>query len=95
MMNQTQEPKPPVLADVAPVKSVQWSYPTSDNARRFGHRFTGCWTVEIIEYDAEGLRLPPVAIEAYQMRKDAMASARTLPNKWDSIFLRFYPEESP
>ena len=39
------------------VKAVQWSYPTSPNAKAFGFYKTGCWCVELYESGSRRLQL--------------------------------------
>jgi hypothetical protein len=33
------------------VKSIQWSYPNSDNAKKFGYKTEGCYTLQIGEHN--------------------------------------------
>jgi len=63
-------------------KLVQFSYPSSDNASRFGFAKLGCYTVETWE-----LPDAPVAIAGYYNKADAMAHAETLPEPWNPMFL--------
>lgn len=65
-------------------KSVEWAYPTSDNARRFGFVKSGCWTVET---SAAGK--PPKALAGYAQKADALAHAKTIELNWHPAWLRF------
>lgn len=71
----------------APVKCVDWSYPTSTNARRFGFVGVGCWTVNVCEFgrDAEG-RLFAVtkARSGHATEAEAIRAAAELPEAWAS-----------
>jgi hypothetical protein len=67
-------------------KSVEWSYPTSTNAKRFGFHDTGCWTVQL----TKGIR-PPKATAGFKTREEAMAHAETMSEKWSNLFLSNHP----
>ena len=64
-------------ADAAATKSVEWSYPTSPNAERFGHKKTGCWTVHV------GRK----TVAAFTSEGAAVVYARTLPNQWCPMYI--------
>lgn len=64
-------------------KSVEFSYPTSTNAKNLGFHKTGCWTVET----REGLA-PPKAVNGFLKKEDAIAYAESLSLEWCPIYLR-------
>lgn len=68
-------------------KTVEFSYPTSPNAVKFGFGKVGCWTVETAE-DSN----PPKAVKGFSLRDDALAYAESLEFSWSPIFLRFHPQ---
>lgn len=49
---------------------VDWSYPTSDNASKFGFYRTGCWTVS-----KRCNPKPPQALAGFASREDALQYA--------------------
>lgn len=67
-------------------KSLDWSYPTSDNAVRFGFK-AGCWTIN--QYQQGRL---PLALRGFATREEAITFAETLTLRWNITTLRFYPE---
>lgn len=69
------------------VKSVQWAYPSSDNARRFGYAH-GCWCVEVGNQGE-----PLEAITAHSERASALLHARALGSEWDLPFRLNHPED--
>lgn len=64
-------------------KSLDWSYPSSDNARNAGYADRGCWTVSIAT--ESGVQ----AVSSFLCFPDAVAFAAALPNAWDKYTLRF------
>lgn len=76
-------PKPMTVAE-AGRKLVEWAYPTSDNARKFGFAKTGCWTVET----QIGIE-PPKALAGYVDRQSALKHAVSLQAEWHPAWLRF------
>jgi hypothetical protein len=54
-------------------KMVAWSYPTSENAAKFGASKTGCWTVDISEANK-----PPIAIKGFIDLESAREFCTTL-----------------
>lgn len=73
-------------------KTVQWSYPTSDNAKQFGFFRTGCWTLETIEGNN-----PPEALQGFhpEARDSALSAARWLDHlPWNWMFVKFHPEDA-
>jgi len=67
--------------------SVEFSYPTSPNATRFGFYNTGCWTVETHQGDN-----PPVSRSGHRERAEAMHAARQTGLAWWPIMLLCHPE---
>lgn len=70
-------------------KSVDYAYPTSPSASKFGFGKTGCYCVELSK-DQQ----PPKAIAGYATRQEALAHAKRLPESWSSAFLHFHAKES-
>lgn len=69
------------------VKAVDWSYPTSTNAKKFGFHDQGCYTVSI------GARSEPLkAIAGYADRAEAIKHAESLPFNWSTAFLIVNPQ---
>jgi hypothetical protein len=57
-------------------KSINWSYPSSTNANKFGFK-AGCWTVSVGEQST-----PPIAIAGFATAEQAVQFALTLPEPW-------------
>ena len=69
-------------------KTLDWSYPTSPNAERFGFK-RGCWTVSLCDWTAPvdgGALNPPVAVKAFPSRLEALRFAGSLPQPWGRIW---------
>lgn len=65
-----------------PVKSVDWSYPTSTNAARF-KKPRGCWTVSLTSWtNEERTALGTKAVAAFDTEAEAEAAAEAMPEKW-------------
>jgi hypothetical protein len=64
-------------------KSVDWSYPTSPNAHRFGFK-DGCYTIST----TEGCQLP-VAVSGHATKEQAMEASKAIPLPWSKSFQRF------
>ncbi len=64
-----------------PVKCVDYSYPTSTNAVRFGFH-KGCWTVNLTTFSETCGNTKAVA--GFATFAEARAHAETLPNEWAS-----------
>lgn len=60
-------------------KRIEWSYPTSPNANKFGFK-DGCWTVEIVS--ANGI---PRAVKGFATLEEASANASAMPLPWDRL----------
>ena len=65
-------------------KTVEYSYPTSPNAEKFGFGETGCWTVEILEPGKY-----PISCTAFEDIRDAINRALEMPEKWNPSFLKY------
>lgn len=68
-------------------KSIGWSYPSSPNARRFGHYATGCWTVAV---DVDG-KLPNYRA-GFADPVEALRCAERIDLPWCKLFLRLMPD---
>lgn len=55
--------------------TVDWSYPSSPNAVRFGCSKTGCYTVSRTDRKRDGSPKPPKAIAGFNTRGEAEAYA--------------------
>ena len=69
-------------------KYIDWSYPTSTNAERFGFSDIGCWTILVgprAEFQA--------AVSGYATIEEAQAAAEALPHDWhpNPIFSQHRP----
>ena len=62
----------------SPTYSVDWSYPTSTNAKRFNFPILGCWTVSRTNRNRKGEIMPPVAISGHARKDDAEQAAQAL-----------------
>ncbi len=69
-------------------KSVEWSYPTSPNAVRFGFAKVGCWTLELV--DSAGNETP-MPVSGHATKDQALEASRDWPQAWADFFLRFNP----
>lgn len=67
-------------------KCVDWSYPTSGNARRFGF-VSGCWTVATTTRGEL-----PVYLRGFAERGEAIKFAQSLNLEWSYVFHRAYPD---
>lgn len=65
-------------------KSIEWSYPSSTNAVRFGHRKTGCWTVQTRSGDDA-----PVSLFGHPDPAVAFRNALPLPYPWWETWMRY------
>jgi len=68
----------------AAVKSVDWSYPSSENASRFGFAKTGCWTVKTRAAGSIG-----GAVAGFATANEALAFARGLGIAWCPMFTKY------
>lgn len=71
------------------VKSVEWAYPSSDTAKRFGKGRTGCWVLQVGNAGE-----PLEAITAHAERESALQHAHNLAIEWDSSFCAIHPEDA-
>lgn len=69
------------------VKAINWSYPSSGNARRFGFHDAGCWTVSVGEFGQ-----PLKGVAGFAEKPEAIAHAKALPFEWDTILGKKAPE---
>lgn len=67
-------------------KSVEWAYPTSGSAVRFGFNAAGCWVVKL----SHGIS-PSEAVAGYADKADALKHANSLPQPFSRIYLQFNP----
>jgi hypothetical protein len=74
-------------------KSLEWSYPSSDNASRFGFAKTGCWTVQRT-YSHPQHSVSPVALSGHADRSAALSAARMMPEPWSETFRHYHPAEA-
>jgi hypothetical protein len=68
-------------------KSVDYSYPTSPNAERFGFSKSGCYTISL--NDPTGVRTP-VAVSAYSTLDEALKAVGQMPQPEYEILMMFY-----
>lgn len=62
-------------------KRIEWAYPPSDSATKFGFPRTGCWVIYV------GNR----RLAGYSSAVSAVVYARSLPEFWDELFLLYTP----
>lgn len=70
------------------VKSVEWAFPSSDTAKRFGKARTGCWIVQVGNAGE-----PLEAITGHSEREAALRHAHALGIDWDSSFCATHAED--
>ncbi len=63
-------------------KRIEFAYPTSDSAKKFGAYSTGCYVI----YTATRKGLPK-AFRAFLTEQDAINSANTMPHSWCQLYL--------
>jgi hypothetical protein len=64
-------------------KRIEWAYPSSENACKFGFSKTGCWVVEI-ERPLPSMR-PPNAVAGFESHAEAKSHGDSMPEPWDSF----------
>jgi hypothetical protein len=64
-----------------PCKCVDWSYPSSANAAKFGFP-EGCYTVSFTKRTQSGECLETIAIAAFLTEGEANAAADSMPEPW-------------
>lgn len=74
----------------ASVKLVEYAYPTSDNATRFGFN-DGCYTVEVWNRTT----LLPTALSGHKTRDQAIEYAKLIALPWAESFLKNNPDLQP
>lgn len=62
-------------------KRIEWAYPSSDSAAKFGFPRTGCWVIYVGNKRLAG----------YSSAVSAVVYARSLPEFWDELFLLYTP----
>lgn len=72
-------------------KQVEWSYPTSTNAARFGFNRVGCWTLSLIVYEAASGHTI-TAVLGTESKETAMSAASEMPFPWSAAMLHCHPE---
>jgi hypothetical protein len=76
------------IADLNPLqgttKMVSYSYPTSTNAKKFGHYKTGCYTISL----HEGVNVPK-HIAAFSTKEEAIKEAEKLSHPWNWMHLKY------
>lgn len=70
-------------------KTIEWAYPSSDFARKFGFYNEGCWTILI----KQGIN-PPKGVSGHKSKLDAFIAAQKLDNPWNKVFFYRNPEFS-
>jgi hypothetical protein len=63
------------------LKRIEWAYPSSDSAAKFGFPRTGCWVVYVGN----------VRLYGYAFAVSAAVAARSLPEAWDESFVAYMP----
>lgn len=72
-------------------KTVEWSYATSDNAKRFGFYKTGCYTVDL-RLRSGGRIEGETPLAGFATKSEALQYANGLKYEWCPLTLRFHPE---
>lgn len=70
------------------LKSVDWSYPTSDNAKQCGKYNDGCYTISTWEPNKTFPTL--YTKEGYETIEEAINAAKKINIPWHPIYSRFY-----
>lgn len=70
---------------ITKTKRVEWAYPTSTNAVKFGFGKVGCWVVQTIERSGSWFVWPPKALKGFASKDDARAHGETLSCEWDRL----------
>lgn len=60
-------------------KRIEYSYPTSPNAKQLGFYKTGCYSVEVGE-----VHKPKKAIAGFSTLEEAKQYAEKMPEMWDN-----------
>lgn len=66
------------------IKWVDYAYPSSTYAKRFGFNKVGCFVVLVADSSKE----LPKAILAYKTEQEAIDSANLLTNQWWSVYVK-------
>jgi hypothetical protein len=70
------------------LKTVEYSYPSSSNAAKFGFSNSGCYTVETIG-EHYGSHSIPKPVAAFATKDEAVKYAETLPYEWHPLYLKY------
>jgi hypothetical protein len=70
-------------------KMIQYSYPTSDNAKKAGLYNYGCYSVELVSITPKGQN-PPNFIKGFLTLTEAQNYANTLPYQSNKFCLTVY-----
>lgn len=84
---------PEDVPGVATSKMVDYAYPTSINAIRFGFGNVGCWVVAK-HFRHETEFFAPIALSGHATREEAIDAARNVPLPWNPIYIHYHPEDS-
>lgn len=68
-------------------KTVEYSYPSSTNAKRFGYDKTGCYTVSTINENYTKQK----QLAAFATKAQAVTEAEKLPYEWHWMYLKYNP----
>lgn len=71
-------------------KLVEWAYPTSDNAKRFGFP-KGCWVYEEVVPSASGESLITLGIAGFATEEEAINAAEKSVLPWLPSYAKFRP----
>lgn len=74
-------------------KIVNFSYPTSPNAVRFGFGAAGCWTLSL-NYTHATTLIPPRAVSGHATRDEALAAGRARQEPWNPLFALVHPGDT-
>jgi hypothetical protein len=70
-------------------KKIEWSYPTSPNAKHFGFYKTGCYTVETVDEHGS------ISQGGYATIQEAQKHADALPYDWNKFTRNIETESKP
>lgn len=70
-------------------KGVDFSYPSSPNAVRFGYAKTGCWTITVYTQDIDGNLVSQQPKSAHPDQDSAFAAAAQMVEPWGGVWKRY------
>jgi hypothetical protein len=70
-------------------KGVDYCYPSSPAAERFGHTRDGCWAITIYRQDAQGNLRSKMTTTAYTDKHAAYAAAAQMSEPWGYVWRRY------